>query len=106
VVVLGTSMLATFTDPRTERAILVIGLALVAVLLGSLLKQAAPFILGVLVLPIENAIVFIVQIGTNIAALPWWITLATAGAALLVIAVTYERRASSKGVGARLRDLR
>jgi hypothetical protein len=106
VVVLGTSMLATFTDPRTERAILVIGLALVAVLLGSVLKQAAPFILGVLVLPIENAIVFIVQIGTNIAALPWWITLATAGAALLVIAVTYERRASSKGVGARLRDLR
>lgn len=106
VVILGTSMLATFTDPRTERAILVIALALVAVLLGSLLKQAAPFILGVLALPIENVIVFAVQIGTNIAALPWWITLATAGAALLVIAVTYERRASSKGVGARLRDLR
>lgn len=106
VVVLGTSMLATFTDPRTERAILVIVLALVAVLLGSLLKQAAPFILGVLVLPIENIIAFAVQIGTNIAAMPWWITLATAGAALLVIAVTYERRASSKGVGARLRDLR
>lgn len=106
VVVLGTSMLATFTDPRTERAILVIVLALVAVLLGSLLKQAAPFILGVLVLPIENVIAFAVQIGTNIAAMPWWITLATAGAALLVIAVTYERRASSKGVGARLRDLR
>ncbi len=81
-------------------------LALVAVLLGSLLKQAAPFILGVLVLPIENVIAFAVQIGTNIAAMPWWITLATAGAALLVIAVTYERRASAKGVGARLRDLR
>jgi hypothetical protein len=106
VVTLLPSMLATGTDPRTERAILVIGLALAAILIGSLRKLAAPFILGVIVLPLENVTVFAAQIGREIGATPWWITLATAGAVLLVIAVTYERRATSdRGIAARLRDL-
>jgi hypothetical protein len=105
-VTLVPSVLATATDPRTERAILVIGLALVAILLGSLLRLAAPFVLGILVLPIENVIVFAVQLGRQIESAPWWITLATAGATLLVIAVTSERRGGGvAGVGARLRDL-
>ncbi|MCU1439530.1 MAG: hypothetical protein JWP85_527 [Rhodoglobus sp.] len=105
-VTLGPSMLATLTDPRTERAILVIGLALVAILIGSLRQLGAPFILGIIALPIENVLVFTVQLGRSIGAAPWWITLATAGAVLLVIAVTYERKsAASRGVGARLRDL-
>ena len=100
------SILATGTDPRTERAILVIVLALAAILIGSLRKLAAPFILGVIVLPIENLVVFLVRLGRSIEAAPWWITLATAGAVLLVIAVTSERRASgARGVAARLRDL-
>jgi hypothetical protein len=51
--------------------------------------------------------VFAVQVGRSIGAAPWWITLATAGAVLLVVAVTYERRdAGNRGVAARLRDLR
>jgi len=104
VVALGPSMLATLTDPQTWRAILVIALALVAILVGSLRRLAAPFILGVIVLPIENVLVFSVQIGRQIEAAPWWITLATAGAALLIIAATYERRGVG-GTGARLRDL-
>ncbi|CAN5209448.1 hypothetical protein BH11ACT5_BH11ACT5_21850 [soil metagenome] len=100
------SILATGTDPRTERAILVIVLALAAILIGSLRKLAAPFILGVIVLPVENLVVFLVRLGRSIEAAPWWITLATAGAVLLVIAVTSERRASgARGVAARLRDL-
>jgi hypothetical protein len=101
IVTLGPSMLATLTDPQTWRAILVIALALTAILVGSLRRLAAPFILGVIVLPIENVLVFSVQIGRQIEAAPWWITLATAGAALLIIAATYERR----GAGSRLRDL-
>jgi hypothetical protein len=106
IVTLGPSMLATLTDPRTERAILVIGLALAAILVGSLRQLGAPFILGIVALPIENVLVFTVQLGRSIGAAPWWITLATAGAVLLVIAVTYERKsAGSRGVGARLRDL-
>ncbi|MDQ1528592.1 MAG: hypothetical protein QOH77_382, partial [Actinomycetota bacterium] len=81
--------------------------ALVAILIGSLRKLGAPFVLGIIVLPLENITVFAVQVGHSIGAAPWWITLATAGAVLLVVAVTYERRDSgNRGVGARLRDLR
>ncbi|MEO5919877.1 MAG: hypothetical protein ABIQ01_01915, partial [Pseudolysinimonas sp.] len=74
------STLATGTDPQTWRAIMVIALALVAILLGSQLKLAAPFFLGIIVLPIENIVVFAVQIGRGIESVPWWITLAIVGA--------------------------
>jgi hypothetical protein len=101
------SILATGTDPQTLRAILVIALALVAILIGSLRKLGAPFLLGIIVLPLENITVFAAQIGHTISATSWWITLATAGAVLLVIAVTYERRSGGeRRVAARLRDLR
>ena len=100
-------MLSTGTDPQTWGAIMVIALALAAILVGSLFKLGAPFILGIAVLPIENVVVFAVQIGRNIGSTPWWITLASAGAVLLVIAATWERRTSGdRGVAARLRDLR
>ena len=82
-------------------------LALVAILLGSQLKLAAPFFLGIIVLPIENIVVFAVQIGRDIESVPWWITLAIVGAVLLIIAVTYERRSGEDGsIAARLRDLK
>jgi hypothetical protein len=101
------SILATGTDPQTLRAILVIALALIAILIGSLRRLGAPFLLGIIVLPLENITVFAAQIGHTISATSWWITLATAGAVLLVIAVTYERRSGGeRGVAARLRDLR
>jgi hypothetical protein len=105
-VALGPSVVATGTDPATWRAILVIAMALVAILLGSRLRLGAPFVLGLIVLPIENVVVFAVQLGNDIQAAPWWITLATAGAVLLAIAVGYERRAAGEGgIAARLRDL-
>jgi len=105
VVLLSASMTATFTDPLTWRAILVIVLALVAILVGATLRLAAPFLVGIVVLPVENALAFLVQIGRGIESMPWWITLAVVGAVLLIIAVTYERRASSRRAGLRLRDL-
>jgi len=107
-VTFSASVASTATDPQTWRAILVIALALVAILLGNLLKLASPFIIGIIVLPIENIIVFVVQIGQSIGAAPWWITLSTAGAVLLVLAVTSERRVAgeSGGVASRLRDLK
>jgi len=105
-VVLATSIMSTGTDPQTWRAILVIALALLAILLGNRLRLAAPFFLGVAALPLENLVVFAVQIGDKIEATTWWITLASAGAVLLVLAVSSERRASGEnGVAARLRDL-
>jgi hypothetical protein len=101
------SILATGTDPQTLRAVLVIGMALIAILIGSLRKLGAPFILGIIVLPLENITIFAVQAGHEISPTSWWITLATAGAVLLVIAVTSERRTTGeRGVAARLRDLR
>ena len=106
VVVMLASIVATFTDPLTWRAILVIVIALVAILIGSSLKLAAPFLIGVVVLPVENVFVFLVQIGRGIESMPWWITLAVVGAVLLIIAVTYERRAGAENsFASRLRDL-
>ncbi|MFF2277303.1 SCO7613 C-terminal domain-containing membrane protein [Agromyces sp. NPDC058126] len=107
VVLLSASITATFTDPQTWRAILVIVFALTAILVGSTQKLAAPFLIGIIVLPIENVVVFAVQIGRGIESMPWWITLAVVGAVLLIIAVTAERRTGAQqGIAARLGDLR
>lgn len=101
------SIVSTFTDPLTWRAILVMVLALIAILVGSRERLAAPFLLGLVVLPIENVFVFSVQIGRGVESMPWWITLAVMGAVLLIIAVTAERRTGEgSGVAARMRDLR
>lgn len=106
VVIMSASVAATFTDPQTWRAILVIVMALIAILVGASRRLAAPFLIGIVVLPVENAIAFLVQIGRGIDSMPWWITLAVVGAVLLIIAVTYERRAEGEaGIAARLRDL-
>ena len=107
IVTLLPSVLATGTDPQTWRAILVIALALIAILIGNLRKLAAPFILGIITLPVENLVVFLVQVGDKIDPAMWWITLATAGAVLLILAVTSERGSTGdRGVAARLRDLK
>ncbi|GAB3595232.1 SCO7613 C-terminal domain-containing membrane protein [Microbacterium tumbae] len=104
VVTMSASVVATFTDPLTWRAVLVMVLALLAILIGAIRRLAAPFVLGLIVLPVENVFVFTVQIGRGIASMPWWITLAVVGAVLLILAVTYERRGGA--VGARMGDLR
>lgn len=106
VTMLSASVAATYTDPRTWRAILVMAIALVAILVGATQRLAAPFLIGIVVLPIENVLAFMVQIGRGIDAMPWWITLSVVGAVLLIIAVGYERRAGDgTGLAARLRDL-
>ncbi|MBT2473382.1 hypothetical protein J7E68_02005, partial [Microbacterium sp. ISL-103] len=107
VTIMIASIVSTFTDPLTWRAILVMVLALAAILVGSRQRLAAPFLLGLIVLPVENVFVFSVQIGRGIESMPWWITLAVMGAVLLIIAVTAERRTGEgSGVAARVRDLR
>lgn len=104
---LAPSIAATFTSPDTWRAILVIAMALIAVLIGARKTLAAPFILGISALPLEILVVFVVQVGGPISPLLWWITLATAGIVLLVIAVGWERRTGADAsLAARIRDLR
>lgn len=106
ITMLSASIAATYTDPLTWRAILVIVLALVAILVGAGARLAAPFLIGIVVLPVENVLAFLVQIGRGIESMPWWITLSVVGAVLLIIAVTYERRSGEgAGITARLRDL-
>jgi hypothetical protein len=106
-IVLGISIMSTLTDPMAVRAVLVIALALTAILLGNRLRLAGPFFLGIAALPLEILAVFAVQAGGKIPATTWWITLASAGALLLVLAVSSERRASGEGgIAARVRDLR
>ncbi|MFC8682179.1 SCO7613 C-terminal domain-containing membrane protein [Microbacterium ureisolvens] len=106
VTMLSASVAATYTDPRTWRAILVMAIALAAILVGATRRLAAPFLIGIVVLPVENVLAFMVQIGRGIEAMPWWITLSVVGAVLLIIAVGYERRAGEEsGLAARLRDL-
>lgn len=101
------SIISTFTDPMTWRAILVIVFALLMILWGARGKLAAPFVIGIVVLPVENLFAFFVQIGHGIESMPWWITLAIVGAVLLIIAVSYERRSSEdSSITARMRDLR
>lgn len=108
-VVFLASISATGTDPQTWRAILVIGIALAAIVVGSFRRLAAPFILGLIAAGLEILMVFAVRIGQRIDPVLWWITLATAGAVLLVIAVTSERRGAADLDGTRsgrMRDLR
>ena len=95
VVLFLASVLASGTNPMVWRAIRVIAVALVAILVGAQLKLAAPFLLGIIVLPIENIVVFAVQVVRGIDSVPWWITLAIVGAVLLILAVTYERRSGA-----------
>jgi hypothetical protein len=107
IVMMSASVVSTFTDPLTWRAILVMVLALAAILVGAARRLAAPFVIGLIVLPVENVFVFAVQLGRGIESMPWWITLATIGAVLLIIAVAGERReGAGRSVVARMRDLR
>jgi len=107
VVLVLASMLATATDPQTWRAVLVMAIALAAIIVGVRWRLAAPFVLGIVILPIENVLAFSVQIGRGIEAMPWWITLLVVGVVLLVIAVGSERREGESGrTAVRLRDLR
>jgi hypothetical protein len=84
---------------------MVIAFALGAVLVGLRGKLAAPFWLGIVVLPVEIVVVFATRLGGRISAGAWMTTLAVAGALLLFIAMYSERRlAKYGGAAAYLRD--
>ncbi|MBO9577984.1 MAG: hypothetical protein J7480_04355 [Microbacteriaceae bacterium] len=106
VLLLLPSVVSTGTDPVTWRAILVIALALAAILAGSIWKLAAPFWIGLGVLPIENIVVFASQIGHGVESLPWWITLVIAGIVLLAIAINAERRTAQGHRASRIGEMR
>ena len=72
----------------TERQVLVIGAGLLLVLVGAQWRLACPLAAG------ASAIVLVVLrvLGPEVAQLPRWLTLGVAGAFLIVVGATWEKR--------------
>ncbi len=102
------SVLATGTNPATWRAILVLGLALVALLVGALLRYAAPFVLSLVTFGVEILVILVLlAFGRDIDPVILWVALGSAGAVLFTVAIWFERRSRGDREGsARMRDLR
>jgi hypothetical protein len=102
------SVLATGTNPATERAILVISLALAALLVGALLRYAAPFVLSLITFGVEIVVIlFQLAFGRQIDPVLIYIVAGTAGTILIFVAIWFERRSrGDRENSARLRDLR
>lgn len=101
------SVLATGTNPATWRAILVISLALVALLVGTFGRYAAPFVLSLVTFGVELAVILVqLMAGRDIDPVVFWVAAATAGAILIFVGIWVERRSRAGTEGARMRDLR
>lgn len=101
------SVLATGTNPATWRAILVISLALVALLVGTFGRYAAPFVLSLVTFGVELAVILVqLAVGRDIDPVVFWVAAATAGAILIFVGIWVERRSRAGAEGARMRDLR
>ncbi|HWH97905.1 MAG TPA: hypothetical protein VNS80_06020, partial [Pseudolysinimonas sp.] len=102
------SVLATGTNPATWRAILVLGLALVALLVGALLRYAAPFVLSLVTFGVEILVILVVLVaGRDIDPVVFYVAAGAAGIILITVAIWFERRSRGDGAtSARMRDLR
>jgi hypothetical protein len=102
------SVLATGTNPATWRAILVLGLALAALLLGALLRYAAPFVLSLVTFGVEILVILVVlAAGRDIDPVIFYVAAGAAGFILITVAIWFERRSrGDKENSARMRDLR
>ena len=84
-----------------------IGLALVALLVGAIGRYAAPFVLSLVTFGVEFAVIlFQLAIGRDIDPVVIWVASLTAGAILFFVAIFFERRSRAGAEGARMRDLR
>jgi hypothetical protein len=102
------SVLATGTNPATWRAILVLALALTALLVGALLRYAAPFVLSLVTFGVEILVILVVlAVGRDIDPVVFYVAAGSAGVILLVVGIWFERRSRGDREGsARMRDLR
>ena len=102
------SVLATGTNPATWRAILVLGLALAALLLGALLRFAAPFVLSLVTFGVEILVILVVLVaGRDIDPVVFYVAAGAAGFILITVAIWFERRSRGDTENsARMRDLR
>lgn len=102
------SVLATGTNPATWRAILVLGLALAALLLGALLRFAAPFVLSLVTFGVEILVILVVLVaGRDIDPVIFYVAAGSAGFILITVGIWFERRSrGDRENSARMRDLR
>jgi hypothetical protein len=102
------SVLATGTNPATWRAILVLALALAALLIGALLRYAAPFVLSLVTFGVEILVILVVLVaGRDIDPVVFYVAAGAAGFILITVAIWFERRSRGDGAtSARMRDLR
>ena len=102
------SVLATGTNPATWRAILVLGLALAALLLGALLRFAAPFVLSLVTFGVEILVILVVLVaGRDIDPVIFYVAAGSAGFILITVGIWFERRSrGDREKSARMRDLR
>jgi hypothetical protein len=102
------SVLATGTNPATWRAILVLGLALAALLVGAMLRYAAPFVLSLVTFGVEILVILVVlAVGRDIDPVIFYVAAGSAGVILITVAIWFERRSRGDREGsARMRDLR
>ncbi|WP_309712935.1 SCO7613 C-terminal domain-containing membrane protein [Pseudolysinimonas sp.] len=102
------SVLATGTNPATWRAILVLALALAALLVGALLRYAAPFVLSLVAFGVEILVILVVLVaGRDIDPVIFYVAAGAAGIILITVAIWFERRSrGDKANSAQMRDLR
>jgi len=102
------SVLATGTNPATWRAILVLGLALAALLVGALMRYAAPFVLSLATFGIEILVILVlIAAGRDIDPVVFYVSAAAAGVILITVGIWFERRSRGDlAVSAQMRDLR
>jgi len=96
-VLLLPSLLASFDDESSTRALLLGLVALGVLLAGARSRLQAPLAIGAAVLAVDA----LQLLGPYAAALPRWISLGAAGVLLVAVGATYEKRRSEVS---RLRD--
>jgi len=89
---LGAPTAAVLVAPEPWRLLLVVALGVAATVAGAALRWQAPFVLGTLALLVVLVVVAAPWSGRVIAAADGWVWLATGGALLLGLGLTYERR--------------
>ncbi|MDQ3629160.1 MAG: hypothetical protein M3419_10200 [Actinomycetota bacterium] len=82
------SLPLTIADPGSLRGLLVMAAAVVLLAAGTMLRWAAPFLVGAVVV----ALVAVVHLGPYVEATPRWAALGVLGLAMLGVGVTWESR--------------
>ncbi|MBX3100194.1 MAG: hypothetical protein KF761_11525 [Salinibacterium sp.] len=106
-VVLGPSLIATFSDQPIWRLVGIGVVCVAAILVGALAKLQAPLLIGTVVVLIHAIRTFAPQLVAVYQLTEWWVWAVVGGAIIIFVAVTFERRMRDlTSVGSRIAALR